>query len=306
MASDRKGFPHSSEDKGAGMKSIIVDSHCICHKEKHAKKDLAFEGVGTGVIFGFMLEILKLSKRFDTNQLFFAWDSQSSKRKEVYPGYKDNRNGSPTPEQAELDRITRPQFYVIRDLVLPELGFRDSSFYAEGYEADDIIASITQYNMTTEWIIVSSDEDLYQLLSPIVSMYKPHSKLHYTVEEFIREMGIQPSDWKMVKALAGCKSDCVPGIPRVGEKTAIDYIRNFLKPTTKAFTAIRRAVTDNGFLDRNLKLVSLPFPDTPIYLVKGEVKPDLDGYIRTCQRFGFTSMMDNDSIKKWKEFVVRR
>lgn len=288
------------------MKSIIVDSHCICHKEKHAKKDLAFEGVGTGVIFGFMLEILKLAKRFDTNQLFFAWDSSTSHRKKVYPGYKDNRNGSPTPEQVELDRITRPQFYVIRDLVLPELGFRDSSFYFEGYEADDIIASITQCNMDKEWVIASSDEDLYQLLTPLVSMYKPHSRMQYTVEDFLWEMKIQPSDWAMVKALAGCKSDCVPGIPRVGEKTAIDYIRNLLKPTTKAFTAIRRAVTDNGFLERNLKLVTLPFPATPSIFVAGEIKPDLDGYIRTCQRFGFTSMMDKDSIKKWNEIVVRR
>jgi DNA polymerase-1 len=288
------------------MKSLVFDAHCICHKEKHAKKDLAFEGVGTGVIFGFMLEILKLAKRFDTNQLYFAWDSQSSKRKEVYSGYKSNRNGESTPEQIELDRITRPQFYVMRDLVLPELGFGDSSYYEEGYEADDLIASLTKCNTDREWIIASSDEDLYQLLTPLVSMYKPHSKIHYTLEDYIWEKKIAPDQWAMVKALAGCSSDCIPGIPRVGEKTAIDFIKGQVKPASKIYTALQRAITDSSFIDRNIRLVKLPFPETPVIYVKGTIEPSIDGYIRTCQRFGLSSIMDNDSIKKWNEFVVRR
>lgn len=285
------------------MKSVIVDAHCICHKEKHAKKDLAFEGVGTGVIFGFMQEILKLCRTFDTNRLLFAWDSSESLRKDIYPLYKGNRKEITDPEMLELDRITRPQFCVIRDRVLRDLGFTNS-WHFDGLEADDIIASIVNNN-EGPFYIASADEDLYQLLSYFVSIYKPHKKVVYTYDDFVREKGIKPEQWPMVKALAGCSSDNVPGIPRIGEKTAIEFLTEKLKSSTKAFASIVAAKTDNGFLTRNLKLVTLPFPTTPALFVEREDKPSLDGYIETCQRFGFYSLSDSDAIRKWRQFVIR-
>jgi DNA polymerase-1 len=285
------------------MKSVIVDAHCICHKEKHAKKDLAFEGVGTGVIFGFMQEILKLARTFETNRLLFAWDSPHSQRKTVYPSYKNNRKEVTDPEQIELDRITRPQFEVIRTRVLKDLGFTNS-WQADGLEADDLIASIVKNNEGI-FYIASADEDLYQLLTPGIAMYKPHKKTTYHYDDFIREFEIDPSQWNMVKALAGCSSDAVPGIVGVGEKTAIRFLLGKLKPGSKAFNSIVAAKSENGFLTRNLKLVTLPFPTTPAIFVNRLDKPSLDGYIETCQRYGLNTLMESDAIRKWRQHVIR-
>ena len=275
------------------MNTIVVDCHGLCHRAKHSMGDLEYDLQRTGVIFGFMSEMYRLAKSFNPCKFVFAWDSKDSLRKMVYPQYGRHHDGE---EYTEEDIIAFEQFSTIRDVVIPEMGFANSFLYS-GLEADDIIASVVK-NYAGKFIIVSSDHDLYQLLAQNVEIYSPYSKKMMTHSEFYAKWGILPIKWAEVKAYAGCNSDNVPGIERVGEVTAAKFLRKALRPTTQAYKDI---LLNQELFERNMKLVKIPFEGTPTPVINNEERLSLDGFLRVCQRYGFTSMLDKESIRLWKQ-----
>jgi 5'-3' exonuclease len=99
-----------------------------------------------------------------------------------------------------------------------------------------------------------------------------------------------------VKALSGCTSDEIPGIPGVGEKTAIKYLSGALKSEHKTFQSI---VQNQALFQRNLALVTLPHPETsPLYVP--EWKIDLDQCHAIFQEFNMQSMMEERQWMDWK------
>ena len=105
------------------------------------------------------------------------------------------------------------------------------------------------------FVIVSTDQDLWQLLSgDRVTVWNPRTKKMLTEQAFRERWGIGPSQWADVKAIAGCPGDGVPGVPGVGEKTAAKFMAGRLKDTTKAYN---RVVEANDLWERNLRLVRL-------------------------------------------------
>jgi 5'-3' exonuclease len=206
------------------------------------------------------------------------------------------------PHEQEVLKIARKQFNEIRNTVLPYLGF-NNNFIQTGLEADDLIASIT-INMAThpcEFIIVSTDKDLYQLLGTKVLMYSPRTKKTITSKQFKDKYGIPPSLWGNVKSIAGCDSDNVKGVKGVAELTAIKYLTATLPKHYKTCQAI---TTQEGqeTINRNLPLVSLPHIDTkPMTLQKDNLT--IDSYIETCTYFNFLSLLKTPTIKHWKEVM---
>ena len=273
--------------------TAIVDCNSVCHRVWYTLGDLSFEEKKVGVLFGFLRQLLTIAKRLKTNKFIFCWDSKSRKRIEICPTYKSNRVKARTEEEEEDITAAYAQFTLLRKEILPKIGFKNN-FYAEGYESDDIIAKIVkEYNHN--FVIVSTDGDLYQLLNDNVSMLTDNKKPFYTKESFKAQYDILPCQWPLVKSIAGCKSDNVIGVRGVGDKTAIKYLNNELPKTSKAYKVI-----ESNYELLNLQLVHLPFVGIGRFpLVKDKLS--FDGLLEVCNQYGFYSLTTKESIKVWKE-----
>ena len=178
--------------------------------------------------------------------------------------------------------------------VLPKLGFKNN-FIQTGMEADDLIAAITQ-NYDVELVIISADQDLYQLLTPTVSMYSSKGKKLTTDKSFTKEYGIKPDKWARVKQIAGCSTDNVKGIEKVGEKTAIKYIKDELGKKTKAYNNI---VQGDAIIERNEALVKLPFKGTKIPKIRLPGPLYLANFVEITDEYGFRSMQQVGQLNQW-------
>jgi DNA polymerase-1 len=281
---------------------ILIDSNSICHQAKHSMINFSWEEKEVGVIFGFFRQLLSLAKIFDSNKFVFVWDSRKgSIRTNMFPDYKKTRKREKTEEEQKFDDITYAQFNVIRDELLPEIGFVNN-FMFEGYEGDDLVARITKTYTNEEIVIVSSDEDLYQLLSKNVSIYSIKKKQLYKDLNLWKDYRIVPKEWAEVKAIGGCTTDCVPGIPHVGEITACKYITKKLSRNHRTFQAIKDG-TD--IIERNRKLVTLPLEGTPTIKLNSNEQLLVKKFIAVSQRYGFNSFINKEGLAQWKEFVFK-
>lgn len=250
------------------MKWVIIDVSFLCYRAFYSFRGLTHNDVPTGIIYGFMREVVLLSRKFRTEGLVFCFDKGVGVRTEIYPAYKQKRKTTTDPEEIEIKREVARQIGIIRDKILPAVGY-ENIFFQSGYESDDVIASITQtLPKGDSAVMISADADLLQLIQDHVTFYDPKKDKEITRAVFKKEYGIEPSDYWKVKTLAGCTSDEVPGIPGVGEKTAIKYLRGELKATTQAHQKITAARKEGTLIRRNRKLTKLPFPGTYSFRLK--------------------------------------
>ena len=272
-------------------KWLVLDGNYMCHRLFYAIGGLRHEDVATGVVFGFLREIVSLQEEHHTTKIAFCFDSGESLRRQRYPEYKANRKKSTTdPQELKVLQEFYAQVNGLRDKILPHIGYRNI-FWAEGYEADDFIGRVAQKfsdDITTRVVMVSADQDLYQLLSGRVHMWNPHKKHMMTGNSFREEYAIQPPIWRHVKALAGCATDNVKGVEGIGEKLAAKYFAGSMKRDCVAWEKIERGVAQ-GILKKNLPIVTLPYKGTPDV----QLAPDaISQYAwdEIIQTFGFASM----------------
>jgi 5'-3' exonuclease len=177
------------------------------------------------------------------------------------------------------------------------LGFRNV-FLVDGYESDDTIASIVFGKDPEKTIVVTSDNDLLQLLDHC-SLYSITKKQSTNKEVFQREYSIAPSEWVMVKAIAGCGSDNVPGIVGIGEKSAVSFLKGQLKGQ-------RRGNIDlfADIIDRNIPLVKLPFQGCPTPKLRNN-DLTIEKYKTICKQYGMESLLALKQIFEWSSIVAR-
>lgn len=273
---------------------LLLDCPYLAHRAYHALGDvLSFREEPTVVIYGIMRDISILMEEFLTDRVVFAFDFGYGKRQELLPTYKCSRekaHENDSEEEQQSRRAFRHQIRRLRELYLPKLGFRNV-FSQEGYEADDVIASIVKRTLKEddEAIIVGTDQDLWQLINPNVSCYNPKTRRIIDVDAFVKQWGIEPALWANVKALAGCTTDDVPGLRGVGEITAVKWFRGSLKPDS----VIYRRINTEGMEvhNRNIKLVRLPFEGTERFaLAKDEVTPER--WQAVADKLGIQSLRD--------------
>lgn len=255
---------------------LIIDCHYLAYRALHTTGVLKHGDIQTGVMYGFMRDIITLQEEHDTDRMAFCFDHRDSFRKAAYPAYKDNR-GELDPEKLKIIKGMRTQIDALREDILPNVGF-ENVFIQPGYEADDIIASIvTNLREGHEAIIVSADKDLYQLLSDRVMIWNPTKKKMTTQATFFKEYGVEPSSWADVKAIAGCATDNIVGIKGVGEKTAAAFLTGKLSSSSAKHEAIIRG---NKIWRRNKPLVKLPYPGTKtVRLVRDHVNAQSWDYV---------------------------
>lgn len=232
--------------------NIIVDMNCLGYRAYYTTGALSVEDKMTGVMYGVLREIKNLFS-FMPSSMVLCFDSKASLRKQLYPGYKKRL---PNPEKDKAKKAVGRQLSIIRK------HFKESdsikTLMYKGYEADDCIAHAAM-NLNNPIIIVSADKDLYTLLTlSKVTIYNPIAKTYFRKFDFIQKYGFQPIKWTRLKAMAGCSSDRIPGIARIGEKTAIDFLSG--KMPTEKKNKIQQKLADNEKeYRRNYQLVSLPY-----------------------------------------------
>jgi len=276
---------------------LIIDSNQICYIAFYKTGNLSHRGKSTGIIYGFLTELLKIAKVFEKENpiIVFAWDSRTNYRKDIYEPYKQGRKES--RRKSGIKKKHFRQFTKLRRDILPEIGFKNN-FIAKGFESDDIIGKLCQKYQLRKKVIVSSDEDLYQLLDIETSMYKMQAKKFYTAEDLFKQYGLEKaSDWIKIKALAGCSTDNVKGITGVGYKTASAYLTGNLKTTTKAYKKLE-SKKGKRIYKRNLPLVTVPYPMKELkdFTVKRN-KLDFDSFYSICESLGFRSITKD--FRRW-------
>lgn len=280
-------------EKGTGVyvvdKVIVVDCGAVCHTAMYAYQNLSTkDGLPTGILFGFFSLVYAMAFSHACPRFAFCWDSQNSKRRELYPEYKANRVKS-----EELIESYK-QFEHIRTEVLPSLGFANS-FIQDGYEADDLIASICRNNEGKKYI-ASLDHDLYQLLDEETCLIKPNSsEARYTLSRFREQYGIEPEEWVLVKAMAGCSTDNVKGIPNVGEIRAVKHLTGKYQWQCTGREAEK-------IIHRNLRLVRLPMKGTKKILLKEKEHLDFDKFYQMCEKYQFKKFLHH--IDSWELFFA--
>lgn len=281
-----------SSDSVKGETVMAVDCHNILHAAKHRGKKWALSGVRTGLVYLFMKKLVSLGEIIGPDIVVFAWDSKKSYREGISRIYKSARhNKERTEAERRVDEISYPQFDVVRDELLPMLGFRNN-FLQEGYEADDIVASVALVEglvRRREVVIVSNDSDLFQTLSPWCRLYNHIHRSYMTEEMFREKWGLEPELWPGVKAIAGDDGDTVPGCKGIGEKTAAKFLRGELKTSSAYYRKIEQFLDD---IPLNLKLVTLPLEGTPEYELSRD-SLSREGFIEACNKYNMPSLLSD-------------
>ncbi len=268
-------------------KLYLIDGSAYIFRAYYGVRPLSTStGLPTNAVVGFARMIGRLIREHRPEYLAMVFDTKEKTfRHEMYDLYKANRDAPPE------DLI--PQFGLIHDLVAA----MDLVKLAEpGYEADDVIATLARQADGTdvEVVVVSADKDLMQLVRPGVSMYDPMKDRHFDREAVIAKFGVPPELVADALALAGDSSDNIPGVPKVGPKTAakllnlfgdveavIEGVAGLEKPK-----AAERSVVENQESARLSKRLTVLNEEAPITL-------DLDAFrYRPADREKLTEFFD--------------
>src|SRR5512135_2375007 len=204
----------------------LIDGHALAYRMYFAltaggssQRWQTSTGEPTAGTYGFARELLRILEKEKPEFLAVAFDTGKTFRDKIDPGYKGTR--------AKMPEDLRPQIQRIRELVD---AFNIPRLEAEGYEADDVLGSMAHVaadrGMGVK--IITGDRDLLQLVNARTAVYLAGDDANYiTDRDVIRKLGIRPDQVVDYKAIVGDKSDNIPGVQGVGEKTAVALLEKF-------------------------------------------------------------------------------
>lgn len=203
------------------MKTLyLVDVSSMYFRAYYAIRPLTNKaGLPTNALYGFMSMAVKLLKEVQPDYMAFCFDlKEPSFRKEIYSEYKANRT--------EMPEDLVPQVPYVKKLSAA-LGV--PLFEKPGFEADDLIGSLTAYGRkhNLEVVIVSGDKDFAQLVAPFVSMYDTMKEAKYDPQGVVEKWGVEPSQVIDYLSLTGDSSDNIPGVRGIGPKGAQKLLAEF-------------------------------------------------------------------------------
>ena len=211
----------------AGQKKfVIIDGKSVFYRGYYAMPNLATkDGVPTGGVYGFAVMALEVMKRLKPDYVAVAWDKPKTnvrRRLALYPEYKAGRKPAP------------PDFYE-QIPILHELlqAFGWPLYEMDDYEADDIMGSLAVQSreIGLDTLLVTSDLDMLQLVNGSVHVYVLKTGLSnielYSPKSFEAKYGLHVDQYLDLKSLKGDSSDNIPGVPGIGEKTAIELLQRY-------------------------------------------------------------------------------
>ena len=208
----------------------LIDGHALAYRTYFALSATPYgqrwqtsTGEPTAGIFGFTSVLFKILEQERPDYLAVAFDTGKTFRDELFPDYKATREKMPDDLRPQIERIRQ----LVDAFNIPRLEM-------EGYEADDVLGSAARH-IASQGIgvkIITGDRDLLQLVDELVIVSLPEGKLsnskdYITAQDVVDKIGVLPSQIVDYKALLGDKSDNIPGVPGVGEKTAQRLLKKY-------------------------------------------------------------------------------
>lgn len=287
-------------------KVILVDGNNLLFRSYYAT---AYNGVimrnsngfPTNALYGFINMMNKIVSEEKPNYIMVAFDKGKTFRHEKYLEYKAGR--SETPDEL------KQQFPKAKE-VLDAMGI--FHFEIDGYEADDIIGSLARMvDEEEEFIgtIISSDKDLLQLISNDidVKLLKQTGFIRMDTEEFRNTYGVDPIHMIDLKALMGDASDHIPGVKGIGEKTAINLLKqyNTLDGVYQNIDSIKGKLQEKLLNDKENAYMSLDLATIERHVPLGFKLDDLvyhglnmDSYVSILKELEFHSLLKKLDLSK--------
>ena len=204
----------------------LIDGHALAYRMYFAltagsssQRWQTSKGEPTAGIYGFARELLRVLENEKPEYLAVAFDVGKTFRDKIFPEYKGTREKMPDDLRPQIERIRQ----MVDTFNIPRLEM-------EGYEADDVLGSVARIaaEQGLGIKIITGDRDLLQLVNKRTAVYLAGDDQNYiTDEDVIRKLGVRADQVVDYKAIVGDKSDNIPGVPGVGEKTAISLLEKF-------------------------------------------------------------------------------
>jgi DNA polymerase-1 len=250
-------------------KLVLIDGHSLAYRAFHAlPQDMhTSQGELTNAVYGFVLMLLNVLRDEKPTHIAVTFDKGLTFRHELYPEYKAHRTKMPDEMRVQMDRIR----HVIKVMNIP-------IFEQEGYEADDLLGTLAQQaeGKQVDTLIVTGDRDLLQLVDQhtrvLTSRRRFSDTVIYDAKGVKQRYGLSPNQLADLKGIAGDKSDNIPGVHGVGEKTAVKLLQQYdtlegiyehLENVQPRFRNKLEAERDAAFLSRQLGIIAR---DAPVQL----------------------------------------
>lgn len=249
----------------------LIDGHALAYRTYFAltgagggSRWITKKGEPTAGIYGFTSVLLRLLEERAPDYLAVSFDTGRTFRDDIYPDYKGTREKMPDDLRSQIERIRE----VVQAFGIP-------IFEAQGYEADDVLGTVAHQaaGEKTSVTILTGDRDLLQLAKPNVLIELAGQRLSeavdYGPEEVEARYGLKPEQLVDLKALVGDKSDNIPGVAGVGEKTAtrllqqygdLDAIYAHLDEISTRFRTKLEAGREAAYLSRELGRIVTDVP----------------------------------------------
>ncbi len=273
----------------------LIDGHALAYRMYFAltaggastTRWQSSKGEPTAGTYGFARELLRILEQEKPEYLAVAFDTGKTFRHEIDPQYKATRAKMPDDLQPQIARIRQ----LVDALNIPRLEL-------EGYEADDVLGSVARQAMQQGLgvKIITGDRDLLQLVNARTAVYLAGDEQNYiTDKDVINKLGVRPDQVVDYKAIVGDKSDNIPGVPGVGEKTALSLLEKFgsldgiyknIEQVENRWKNKLEAGKESAYRSYNLALIRT---DLPIKLdlehAKSNIEKDIVARYETIESF---------------------
>lgn len=276
---------------------IIIDGNSIINRAFYALPDMSnSEGLKTNAIFGFVRMMFKIIEDYQPTHMSVAFDKKAPTfRHKQYADYKAGRKKMPD----ELAQQLQP----LKDLLDK---FNINRLELEGYEADDLIGTVARLGEENDFkvYIVIGDKDAIQLAShkttTLITKKGVGEVEEYNYDSVLERYEMTPTQFIDLKGLMGDKSDNIPGVPGVGEKTGIKLLKqystieNLIEHTDELKGSIKKKIEENKDLALMSKELATIITNVPIEVKLEDLEYgdyNKDDVVEKFKEFGFTSLI---------------
>lgn len=276
---------------------IIIDGNSIINRAFYALPDMSnSEGLKTNAIFGFVRMMFKIIEDYQPTHMSVAFDKKAPTfRHKQYADYKAGRKKMPD----ELAQQLQP----LKDLLDK---FNINRLELEGYEADDLIGTVARLGEENDFkvYIVTGDKDAIQLAShkttTLITKKGVGEVEEYNYDSVLERYEMTPTQFIDLKGLMGDKSDNIPGVPGVGEKTGIKLLKqystieNLIEHTDELKGSIKKKIEENKDLALMSKELATIITNVPIEVKLENLEYgdyNKDDVVEKFKEFGFTSLI---------------
>ncbi len=276
---------------------IIIDGNSIINRAFYALPDMSnSDGLKTNAIFGFVRMMFKIIEDYQPTHMSVAFDKKAPTfRHKQYADYKAGRKKMPDELGQQLEPLKQ---------LLDK--FNINRLELEGYEADDIIGTIAKLGEENDFkvYIVTGDKDAIQLASDktttLITKKGVGEVEEYNYNSVLERYEMTPTQFIDLKGLMGDKSDNIPGVPGVGEKTGIKLLKqyssieNIIEHTDELKGSIKKKIEENKELALMSKELATIITNVPIEVKLQDLEYgdyNKDDVVEKFKEFGFTSLI---------------